>query len=164
MEESRVLAEVVRSVTPEAHAALRRALGSVGDLMTRDVATLRPEQSVADAIVFFGQRQFRHLLVTGNDRLAGVLSDRDILRWLARNPGATDTAVSRIMTRDTVTVEPATSVSHAIHLFIEHRINCLPVIVGDGRVAGILTTTDLLRALHTIQHWLEDRAAPGAPG
>ena len=146
----------------EDEAILGRALSKVHDLMTREPVCLRPEAPVADAIGLFTERKFRHLLVRTGGALAGVLSDRDVLRHLARHQGAVDTPVAKVMTRDPVTIGPGASVADGISLLIHQRINCLPVVEHDAALEGILTTTDLLRALYAMVYWLERRAASPA--
>ena len=53
------------------------------------------------------------------------------------------------MTRGGITVTPKTAITDAIELVVFHRINCLPV-ADDGKLRGLVTTTDLLQALHQI--------------
>ena len=55
------------------------------------------------------------------------------------------------MTRDSITTTPESAISAAVGLMLEKRINCLPVVGADGRVCGILTSTDLLKAYESIQ-------------
>ena len=154
------LAEVRARLGDENRTALEQALSSVGDLMARNVVSLKREQSMQEAITLFGARRFRHVLVTDGGRLAGVVSDRDVFRFLAQNPTSKDTPVSSVMTRNPVTVRRNASVADAISLILHRRINCLPVVTEDQTVEGILTTTDLLRALYTLQFCLERRTPP----
>ena len=57
----------------------------VKEVMTRDVVALRPQQPFAQALALLAQHRFRHLLVIEADaRLAGVISDRDLLRCMSR--------------------------------------------------------------------------------
>jgi acetoin utilization protein AcuB len=128
----------------------------VGDLMTTQVTTVAPETLVAEAIQLFGECNIRHLLVTDQQgRLAGVFSDRDALRHMARGRDPLATRVAAIMRQEPVSVTVETTVKDAIELLSFHRINCLPVVDDDGRVRGILTTTDLLTTLYRILGWLE---------
>ncbi len=146
-------------LTPEDRSVLRQSITTVGDLMSAKVATMRPDQPVSDAINVFGERQFRHLIVADGGKLAGILSDRDVLRYCIRNRDGGSSPVSGVMTRDPLTVGPGSSVSTAIQLMMSKRINCVPVVDGARMVLGILTTTDLLRALYAVQYWLERNAA-----
>jgi CBS domain-containing protein len=87
--------------------------------------------------------------------LSGVISDRDVLRALSRTPNWNKKNVSEIMTQDSVTTTPESLISVAAQEMLERRINCLPVIGADGRVCGILTSTDLLKAYASVQSVLE---------
>jgi acetoin utilization protein AcuB len=154
-EASTALAEVRARLGNENQSALRLALSSVGELMATEVVTLQPTQSVQEAIALFGARRFRHVLVTEGKTLVGVVSDRDVYRFLAQNPTSKDTPVSAVMTRKPLTVRRDATVADAISQILHNRINCLPVVADGGTVEGILTTTDLLRALYALQQWLE---------
>ena len=105
-------------------------------------------------------RAFRHVLVVDPDeRLHGVISDRDVLRALSRTPDWNNKTVREIMTHDPFTTIPDCLISVAVREMLEKRINCLPVVGADGRVCGILTSTDLLNAFEKIQSRLEEAAA-----
>ena len=121
--------------------------GTVADVMTARVTSLAPDRSVLDAVSLFGECGFRHLLVVdGNGNLAGVVSDRDALRSMARTHDPERTRVSSVMARDLVVATPDMPLVNAIELLVANRINCLPVVDASGRACGILTTTDLLKA------------------
>jgi CBS domain-containing protein len=141
--------------------ALENAPVSVADVMTQEVMTLGPQQTFADTVALMANRFFRHVLVVDEDqRLCGVISDRDILRALARTLNWKAKSISEIMTRDVFTVAPETRISIAIREMLTNRISCLPVIGSDGRVCGIVTSTDLLTAYEKIQCALERPALP----
>ncbi len=135
----------------------------VKEVMTREVVALRPQQSFAQALALLAQHRFRHLLVTEADAcLAGVISDRDLLRCMSRETDLERVTVADIMGAAVVTVHPETLLSEAAAQMVSRRINCLPV-VEHGRVCGILTSTDLLQSFHTIQTHVEQGTAPEAP-
>lgn len=128
----------------------------VADLMTSRVVTLAPHHTFGEAVCLMANRPFRHFLVVHPDgRLAGVLSDRDLLRVLGRTPVWQSKTVGEVMTRDTVTVNPETPLSTAVEEMLGRRINCLPVVDHKGKVCGIVTSTDLLAAFQKIQASLE---------
>lgn len=149
--------DLAQALSREDRSSLKRALSTVRELMSTELVTLRPEQSLGEAMSLFSARQFRHILVTEGDRLAGVVSDRDILRAYARRGGAAEGSVASIMTKDPLTIRPDAPISEASRLMNQHRINCLPVVGEDGRLQGIITTTDLTQALYAMQLWLERR-------
>lgn len=127
----------------------------VGDLMTTDVVSLCPHNPFRDAVDLMARHSFHHLLVAEPDgRLAGVLSDRDILRA----EGAYDsesTLIADFMISDPITVQPETLLSEAVELVLDHRVNCLPVVDATGQIRGVITSTDLLRTLKNLQSLLE---------
>ena len=151
-ERSEIGAKVVRLERAES----RPASLYVGDLMTTQVVTLSPRDSFAAAVALMANRPFRHFLVVENDqRLVGVISDRDLLRASARKSDWHRTTVADVMTRGAVTVRAATPLSAAIELLLRRRINCLAVTDDRDRVTGIMTSTDLLKAFQNLQAELE---------
>ena len=134
------------------------APAQVGDVMTKDTRTMLPDQSFAEVVGMMATRSFHHMLVVDEDeRLHGVISDRDVLRALSRTPDWSKKSVGEIMNPDSITTTPDCAISAAVRLMLEKRINCLPVIGPDGRLAGILTSTDLLRAYEKLQERVEKR-------
>ena len=128
----------------------------VADVMTRKVFTLRPEQTFADTVNLMSKHSFRHFPVVESPmRLVGVISDRDILRAVARISDWNTSYVHQFMSRDVVAVKPDTRLSHATGIMLSKRINCLPVLDDNDVVCGIITTTDLLKVFRSIQESLE---------
>jgi CBS domain-containing protein len=79
-----------------------------------------------------------------------VISDRDVLRALARTPDWQTKPVTEIMTHDPFVVSPRAAVTDALAHLLEKRINCLPVVSEDGKVCGIITSTDLLKSFQKV--------------
>ena len=132
----------------------------VADVMTRKTVTLSPHHGFAEAVSLMADRHFRHIVVvdTGG-KILGVISDRDILRTLARTANWQTKDVSQIMTRDPFTVKRETPLVVAVAKIVSKRINCLPVLDDDGKVCGILTSTDLLKAYQKLLESLENNRA-----
>ena len=94
-------------------------------------------------------------VVDAAGRLVGIVTDRDVRRALPsplmdadpteRDAMVDNTPVSRVMTREPLTVEPGSPLTAAVRLICERKIGALPV-VDDGRLVGIFTQTDALRA------------------
>ena len=133
----------------------------VSELMNRDLITVAPSDSVEHAVKLLRQRGVRHLLVMKKHRLVGIISDRDVKRAL--DPRKTrkklmdigglyfllePILVEEIMTPNPVTIALETSVNQAAFIMVERRFGALPV-VEDGKTAGIVTETDLLRYFAT---------------
>ena len=138
---------------------------TVGDVMTRHVITLSPHNSFADSVTLMSKHSFRHFLVLDtSSRVVGVVSDRDILRLLARTSNWQSTSVSQFMSHDVISVKPNTKISLAVGKMLSKRINCLPVIDDSNHLCGIITSTDLLKAFLSMQEATEKQAkSPKSP-
>ena len=134
-----------------------RVAGSrVGDIMTTELVTLSPHHTFGEAVQLMSNHRFRHFLVLHADgTLAGVFSDRDVLRALGRTPDWQAKTVSGVMTHTVVTVHPETPLSMAATEMLKRRINCLPVVGANGKICGIITSTDLLMNFQKLQETLE---------
>lgn len=131
---------------------------TVRQIMSTQPITVSPEARFSEIKKKMARQRLRHLLVTdGDGRLIGLISDRDLLR---RN----GVFAKQVMTREPIALAPDAKLVDAISLILEKRFSCLPV-VEEGRLLGILTTTDLLMALQCILAMaprLHRRAAEGA--
>jgi CBS domain-containing protein len=136
----------------------------VADIMSSKLVTLSAHHTFGQAVQLMTNSPFRHFLVIHADgRLAGLFSDRDVLRALGRTPNWQAKNVSGVMTHKVFTVTPETPLSVAASEMLSRRINCLPVVGNDGKVCGIITSTDLLRSYQKIQAALEnDSCGTGA--
>jgi CBS domain-containing protein len=119
----------------------------VSNHMATDLLTVEPDVRLAEAARRMAQRGVGAVLVLEGERLAGILTERDLLKAVAA--GFTDEArVSEWMTRQPETVEPDESTDQAASLMIHGGFRHLPV-VEAGRPIGILSIRDLMRvALH----------------
>ena len=137
----------------------------VADIMSTHLVTLSAHHTFGQAVQLMTNSPFRHFLVIHADgRLAGVFSDRDVLRALGRTPNWQAKNVSGVMTHKVFTVTPETPLSVAASEMLSRRINCLPVIGKDGKVCGIITSTDLLRSYQKIQASLENNSCGTSRG
>ena len=92
----------------------------------------------------------RHLpVVDEDDRVVGILSNRDVLGALGESKGL-GVLVNQIMTRDVYFVHPETRGCEATALMLDHKIGSLPVVDRERRLVGILTETDILRIAHRV--------------
>lgn len=127
----------------------------VHDLMTPDVVSVRPEDSVAAAHELMLDHRFRHLVVIDKDGdLVGLLTHRDLLRHSlierAELPLSLQRSVMRrirveeVMTSEVETAEAGQPLEEAAQVMFENKYGCLPVVEGS-RVVGILTEADFVR-------------------
>jgi acetoin utilization protein AcuB len=124
----------------------------VKDSMTREVATLSPEDTAKTALALCRERRIRHLPVLKDGRLVGIASDRDF-RAAAPPLGDPDRAaalaeiqVGEVMAREVVTVASDDPIEQAANTMRERRIGCLPVL-EDGELVGVITASDVMDAL-----------------
>jgi CBS domain-containing protein len=131
----------------------------VADVMIGKVVTLSPHHSFNDATNLMNDRYFRHcVVVDGQRKPVGVISDRDILRALARNPNSRSKSLDQIMTPNPITVKRNTPIVDAVSKIVSKRINCLPVVEDDGTVCGIVTSTDLLKSYQQLLQLVQKQA------
>ncbi len=125
--------------------------------MSRDVITLGPQASAAEAWTLCKRRGIRHVpVVDGDSRLLGLVSDRDLRDVSPAMGGASAPAhredvlgrvnLESVMTRELEVAHPLDTLDHAAQTIYERRIGCLPVVDGEELV-GIVTSTDMMRTL-----------------
>jgi len=125
----------------------------VTEFMTREVVSAHPDCPLDEAIEMFETHRFRHLPVADDGALVGMLSDRDVAlatgwiraRHRATSQGTSPRRVEEVMTRELHTLPFEADASDAAELMLERRISALPVL-REGRLSGLVTTTDLIRA------------------
>ncbi len=110
------------------------------------IATVRDDRSVRDAIQALSSRNIGALVVL-NDAGApcGIISERDIIRELARDASALELPVSVVMTRDVVYGAPGDDVDSVLRTMTSGHFRHLPV-MDEGHLAGMVTTGDLAQA------------------
>jgi len=117
----------------------------IQDVMTANVKTVAASMPATDAWDMMRQQGIHHLVVKQGNEIVGVLSDRDA----GGRSGAsvrTGRTVADLMTSPVATIDRADTIRKAANLMRGRTIGCLPV-VHRGRLAGIVTTSDLLGLL-----------------
>jgi len=128
----------------------------IRELMTTTVITALPSMPIADARSLMLKERIRHLPVTDEDgRLLGIVTDRDIRLNLPSQATSLSVwevnhllaklTVGEVMTKSVISVGPDRPARAAAQLMVDHQIGALPV-EDTGRLVGIITETDLLRA------------------
>ena len=108
--------------------------------------TIRPEQTVRDALVLLAKHNIGALVVVNAAGMpVGIVSERDIVREAARNEQVFGRAMSEIMTRDVITGVPEDDLASVANLMTEKRIRHLPVVTG-GKLIGIISIGDVVKA------------------
>jgi len=141
----------------------------VKETMTEQVVCLGTDDNLAAAMEAMKNGKFRHVpIVDTEGALVGILSDRDVLRYLPfvggqRLPGtgafrsslfhvdikdpSLSLPISSIMTRNVTHIRPDCSFYDAVKMLHELKISCLPVVDEQKKLRGIVTVTDVIRAL-----------------
>lgn len=126
--------------------------------MDEDVITVGPKASMDEVVDLFMANKIRHVPIVAGDVVLGIISDRDIRRALAessiRDAQAQEagrmyigpTEALDIMTSSPHTIDSSTSLRHAADALLSYRIHSI-LVVADGQLVGILTDSDILRAL-----------------
>lgn len=113
------------------------------EIMSRQLVTVTPDTPLSEARHLLAEHRIRRLPVIAGRRLVGIVSDRDIRSASASHDR---TPVAQIMTRNVVTATSQMRVDEAARIMLDGRFGGLPVVDG-GELTGIVTETDLLRAL-----------------
>jgi acetoin utilization protein AcuB len=111
--------------------------------MTRAVVVVSPTVGLPAARRLMERMNIRHLPVVIDGRLVGIVSDRDLL---GRPEGVDPGTCGEVMTPSPLTCSPDSSVGTVAAMMIEHKIDSLPVVLGE-RLIGLVTSTDLLELL-----------------
>lgn len=125
-------------------------------VMTSPVVSCESNDSVIDVMNVFRSRHIRHLPVVTNEGVVeGIISDRDILRYLsgftedykhlASSAKAND-RIRRLMTTRVLTASIDTDVRYIARLFVEQRVGAMPIVI-ERKLKGIITRSDLLAAI-----------------
>ena len=115
----------------------------VREAMTRDVRLVKPEQPIREAAKLMADLDIGALPVEENDRLVGMITDRDIaVRAVAAGRGA-DTPIGDVMTREVKYCYEDQTVDEVTQNMGELRLRRLPVLNRDKRLVGILSLGDL---------------------
>jgi CBS domain-containing protein len=139
------------------------------ELMTENPRTVRPTDPVSQALDALQSMEVRHLpVVNEQNELVGMLSDRDLgplMRTFTEGADAerlivplSSRRVADFMSADVVSVDTDAALREVIETMLEQRIGALPVLDGEGNVAGIISYTDVLRA--TLSQLEPQREAP----
>ena len=125
-------------------------------IMTSPVITLPVTALFSHAWDMISKKRFRHIpVISQQGKLAGILSDRDVLRATIERLTESDESVDsvphvpidKIMVRQVLSASPDTEIREIARLFFQERIGAMPVVNDHDELVGILTRSDILRTL-----------------
>ena len=113
--------------------------------------TVTPERTVFEAIQLMAEKNIGALLVVRDNRLAGIISERDYTRKVVlKGRSSRDTPVSEILSGQVIHVSPDHTVDQCLRLMTEHRVRHLPVLEGE-HIHGVVSIGDLVNWVITAQ-------------
>jgi CBS domain-containing protein len=116
---------------------------SVRDAMTQDPRSIGTSASVVEAARLMREQHIGSLPVTDDERLVGMITDRDITtRVVAESAAPEATSVGDVYSRDLISVEPDNDLDQALQLMARHQVRRLPV-VENGRLVGMVAQADI---------------------
>jgi CBS domain-containing protein len=127
----------------------------IATIMTQNLVTIDVNSTLTEVNKLFSKKPIRHLPVTSDGKLVGILSQTDILRISFGNTfgeGQEDAdeaifdmlSINQVMKHSPVTVNSEDTIQDAAQIFSEKEFHALPV-VDDGELVGIVTTTDIMK-------------------
>lgn len=129
---------------------------TIGEIMVKRVVTVEMDDSLEVVRAIFKKVKFHHLLVVDNEKLVGVISDRDVLTALSpfvgtmsetsRDLCTLEKRVHQIMTHHPVVIHKSATVQEAAERMLKRGVSCLPVTSKKGTILGIVSWKDLMYA------------------
>jgi len=142
-----------RGVSSDCLITCSRTWLTVADVMSKNVATISPNETVVSAAKMMSEKRVSCLAVMDGGQVAGILTETDMLRRVARNgKHFYHSTLEQIMSGTVKSVSGDMSVLEASNIMSETRIKRLPVL-EQGKLVGIVTQTDLVRALTSYGLW-----------
>jgi PAS domain S-box-containing protein len=125
----------------------------LGDVMSTDVATIHPNETVAQASKVMSMNNISCIIAVENEEVSGIITETDLLkRVVIKNKDPLETKVSQIMSKPVETVPYDLCILESSKMLSQHNVKRLPV-MRDGKLAGVVTQTDLVRALTCHGMW-----------
>lgn len=115
----------------------------VRDVMIRKVFTTEPDTSIRKASEVMMNEHIGSLVVVENQKISGIITETNILHAVAEKKDPDSTAVSDVMSKDVITVEPGKRIEDAVELMLKYRIKKLPVVDND-KLIGVVTASDIV--------------------
>lgn len=121
-------------------------ISSILSTKSSDVITIGPDQTISEAIIRLSDYNIGVLIVVGESgNVVGIISERDIVRWLVKNQDLLNRKVSEVMTSEVIVGVPQDDVMSVVHTMTEKRFRHIPVI-DKGQLIGIISIGDILKA------------------
>ena len=121
----------------------------VKDVMEPNVYFLNDEDTILHASKLMKEEKIRNLPdVDKNKKLVGLITLREIIETIFHNPDQISVRSAMLQQEQMTCVKPDTSLKDAIEIMTANKFGCLPVIVNNGKLLGIISEANLLKVLH----------------
>ena len=131
-------------------------MGTVGQLMTRDVHLIHEEASIQDAARSMHTKRIGSLLVKKEDDFVGIVTETDVVQAVAEQPAKVgQLTVKELMSSPIITIDRKMAPHYARDLMADRKIRHLAV-TEEGKIVGIISVRDLLAYFKTISKDLEE--------
>ena len=117
----------------------------VRSIMSTDMATATPDQTVGEVAQFMLRRRLQQLPVVEDGKLVGLITSYDLWRDCRECADSESRSVRQVMTPGVVTLAPKDKVGTAAELFMDQRFKTLPVVNLRGELKGVVTAFDVIR-------------------
>ncbi len=132
----------------------------VRDVMTKEVKVVRPDTLVKEVVATMNKFDIGSIVVVQSDRPVGIITERDILKRIVEPCLAPEALRAReVMSTPVVTINDTASIDEAAEIMAKKRIKKL-LVVGDGRLVGMLTFTDIVTQVPNLLGILEELVRP----
>jgi predicted transcriptional regulator len=118
----------------------------IHEILTTDIARVGPEMSLVDAAKLMRRKNISSIIVVKENNIVGILSERDFIHLIATLKDPRKLSVSDVMSSPVITSDINTSLADILHLMNDRGIRRIPI-TENGRLVGIITQSDLARAL-----------------
>jgi len=129
----------------------------VSNIMSSQMLTVHAAQKVSEVYRLLTENRIHHVPVVNGDKLVGLISSADMMKLSLEAYGTPDAAntayldaqfsIDGMMSTELITIKPEDSIRSAAEKLSTGRFHSIPVVNADGKLAGIVTTTDLVNYL-----------------
>jgi len=119
-------------------------LNEVREIMVTEVVTITPDRNIAEAAKLMEEKGIGSVIVVENNKVVGIITERDFLRLAAAGYDVRTTKVRDAMTKPPVVCEPSMKIADVYVLMRNRRVRHLPVVGKNGELVGIVGFRDLI--------------------
>jgi CBS domain-containing protein len=119
-------------------------MSTVGEIMTRDVLTVDPSDTIGETAQMMVERGVSSAVVSDYGNLIGIVTERDLTRAVAGRVHTSEARVREWMTSDPITLSPDASADEAAKIMLDNGFRHVPI-VEEGRAVGIVSIRDVAR-------------------